>query len=69
MLFTTFEDKALALLSVRAWNDFVLDEWCAAAPELFVPMIIVPLWDPALAATEIERCVAKGALIMLIQRV
>jgi len=35
---------------VEAWNDFVLDEWCAAAPEMFVPMTIVPLWDVSLAA-------------------
>jgi predicted TIM-barrel fold metal-dependent hydrolase len=60
-LFTTFEDKELASLCVQAWNDFVLDEWCAAVPEFFVPMTIVQLWDPQLAAAEIERCVAKGA--------
>lgn len=26
------EDKDLALLCVRAWNDFMLDEWSAAPP-------------------------------------
>ena len=22
------------------------DDWCASAPDRFIPMIIVPLWDP-----------------------
>ncbi|WP_322769333.1 amidohydrolase family protein [Frankia sp. Cr1] len=59
--FVTFEDKDLALACVQAWNDFILDEWCAAAPELFVPMTIAPLWDVELAAKEVERTLAKGA--------
>ena len=60
-LFLTFDDKALADLCVRAWNDFVLDEWCGAAPDLFVPMVLCQLWDPPSAVREIERCAAKGA--------
>ena len=43
--FIDFEDKALALECVRAWNDFILEEWCAAAPEMFVPMTIATVWD------------------------
>ena len=31
-LFLTFQDKALADVCVRAYNDFVLDEWCPAGP-------------------------------------
>jgi predicted TIM-barrel fold metal-dependent hydrolase len=54
-------DKDLGLACVRAWNDWMLDEWCAAYPDRFVPQVIVPLWDPQLAAREIERCAAKGA--------
>jgi predicted TIM-barrel fold metal-dependent hydrolase len=51
----------LANLCVKAWNDFLLDEWCAAEPEMFVPMVICQLWDPELAEAEIRRCVDKGA--------
>ena len=40
------EDKELALLGVKAWNDFSLDEWCATDPARFIPMAITPLWDP-----------------------
>ena len=62
MLFNGFKDKDLADACVRAWNDFILDEWCPGGPPgLFVPMVICQVWDPKLAAAEIERCVAKGA--------
>lgn len=61
-LFIEFKDKELADLSVRAYNDFVIDEWCPAGPPgMFVPTIIVQLWDPELAAREIYRCAALGA--------
>ncbi|MBY8862951.1 amidohydrolase [Nocardia sp. CA2R105] len=59
--FGAFKDKDLALACVRAWNDFILDEWCAAAPDMFVPMTIVPVWDPKLAAAEVERTAALGS--------
>jgi predicted TIM-barrel fold metal-dependent hydrolase len=60
-VFQRAEDKDLALLCVQAWNDFYIDEWCATAPDRFVPLAIVPTWDPGLAAKEIERTAAKGA--------
>ena len=36
------EDKDLALAMVRAWNDWMLDEWCAAYPERFIPQTLDP---------------------------
>lgn len=60
-VFLEGKDKELALLSVKAWNDFHLDEWAAAAPDRIIPLIILPLWDPEAAAAEIYRCAAKGA--------
>jgi len=60
-VFQRAEDKDLALLCVQAWNDFYIDEWCATAPDRFVPLAIVPTWDPELAVKEIERTAAKGA--------
>jgi predicted TIM-barrel fold metal-dependent hydrolase len=60
-VFLQGRDQRLALRCVQAWNDFMLDEWCAAAPGRFIPVVILPLWDPGLAAAEVERTAAKGA--------
>ena len=69
MLFNSFSDKDLASACVEAWNDFILDEWCPAGPPgLFVPMVICQVWDPALAAREIERCASKGREGALLHR-
>ncbi len=56
-----YADKELASLCVAAYNDFHIDEWCAAAPEMFVPCIVGQVWDPVAMAAEIRRCAAKGA--------
>jgi len=60
-VFHEAKDKGLAELCVKAWNDFVLEEFAAAYPGRFIPMMIMPLWDPAAAAKEIERTAALGA--------
>lgn len=54
-------DLDLASACVMAWNDWLIDDWCAAAPDRFIPMTMVQLWDPELAAAELRRCAAKGA--------
>jgi predicted TIM-barrel fold metal-dependent hydrolase len=60
-VFHEAKDKDLALLCVRAWNDFILEELAGAYPGRFIPMMLIPLWDPAAAAEEIERTAALGA--------
>ena len=60
-LFLEFKDKTLADLSVKAYNDWLFEEWCAAAPDLYIPMIITQLWDVEAAADEIRRNAARGA--------
>jgi len=54
-------DHELGMLCVKAWNDFVIDEWAGDNPGRFIPLILIPLWDPTASAREIERCAAKGA--------
>jgi predicted TIM-barrel fold metal-dependent hydrolase len=54
-------DHELGLSCVRAWNDFVLEEWCATDPARLIPLSIVPLWDAGAAAAEIERTATKGS--------
>ncbi|WP_420749379.1 amidohydrolase family protein [Rhodococcus sp. O3] len=60
-VFLEGEDKELALLCVKAWNDHMLDEWCAAAPDRLIPIVILPLWSVEECVREIERTAAKGA--------
>jgi hypothetical protein len=36
-VFREGEDKVLAKLCVQAWNDFNVEEWCAAAPDRLSP--------------------------------
>ncbi len=60
-VFWEAEDKDLAMLCVRAYNDWMIDEWCGTTPGRMIPLVIIPLWDPAAAAAEMERSAAKGA--------
>ncbi|MHB1582961.1 MAG: amidohydrolase family protein [Acidimicrobiales bacterium] len=60
-VFWEARDKDLAMLCVRAYNDWMVDEWCGTTPGRMIPLVIIPLWDPPAAAAEIERCAAKGA--------
>jgi predicted TIM-barrel fold metal-dependent hydrolase len=53
-------DKDLALLCVQAYNDWMVDDWCASAPGRYIPLIIIPLWDPVAAAAEVRRNAARG---------
>lgn len=60
-VFQRSKDKELALASVQAWNDFSIEEWCAAAPDRYVPLAILPTWDVELAAKEVLRVAKMGA--------
>jgi len=55
------KDREFAYVCIKVYNDWVIDEWAGADPGRFIPLIIMPLWDPQLAAREIERCADKGA--------
>jgi hypothetical protein len=39
------KDKDLALIHLRAWNDWHLYEWCNAYPGRFIPCAILPVWN------------------------
>ena len=58
--FTEAKDRDLGLLCVQAYNDWMVDEWCGESGGRLIPLIIVPLWDPVLAAAEVRRNAAKG---------
>jgi predicted TIM-barrel fold metal-dependent hydrolase len=54
------KDPALALASVRAWNDFMLEEWVGHDPARMIPLQLPYLLDPEVAAAEIRRNAARG---------
>ena len=53
-------DLELNEIMIKAYNDWHVDEWCAAHPERFIPCGILPLFDVEKAAREVRRLAGKG---------
>ena len=53
-------DRDLGLACVRAYNDWMVEEWCGDSAGRLIPLAIVPLWDAELAAAEVRRNAARG---------
>lgn len=62
--FLEAKDKELADLCVKAYNDWQVEEWCAGTDGRLIPLIIVQLWDPELAAAEVRRNAERGVRAM-----
>ncbi|HTU05751.1 MAG TPA: amidohydrolase family protein [Mycobacterium sp.] len=60
-LFMEASDREFGFTCLQAYNDWHIEEWAGAAPGRYIPLTLIPMWDPALAAKEMERCAAKGA--------
>jgi predicted TIM-barrel fold metal-dependent hydrolase len=60
-LFQRVPDKDLALVHLRGYNDWHIDEWCASHPGRFIPMGILPTWNMDATVEEIARIAKKGA--------
>ena len=58
--FTEAKDRDLALLCVQAYNDWMVEEWCGTSGGRLIPLTLIPLWDPILAAAEVRRNAARG---------
>jgi predicted TIM-barrel fold metal-dependent hydrolase len=58
--FKEAQDKELALACVRAYNDWMVDEWCDGSGGRLIPLCIIPLWDVHLAAEEVRRNARRG---------
>jgi predicted TIM-barrel fold metal-dependent hydrolase len=59
--FQEAQDKDLALVMLRAYNDWHIDEWCGAYPGRFIPLALPPIWDMDALVGEVHRVAAKGA--------
>src|SRR5271157_1033566 len=59
-VFFDAKERELGLACIRAWNDWLFEEWYTPHPERIVPLGITYLADPELAADEIRRNAARG---------
>jgi predicted TIM-barrel fold metal-dependent hydrolase len=55
------KDLELGEACIRAYNDHLLDVWCATDPERLHGAVILPLADVGAAVAELERVIPKGA--------
>jgi predicted TIM-barrel fold metal-dependent hydrolase len=59
-MFLDAKDKELARRCVRAYNDWMVEEWCAGSGGRLIPLCLIALWDPEQAAAEVRRNAARG---------
>ena len=57
--FGRLQDPELEVACVRAYNDWLIEEW-AGASDRFIPQCIVPIWPPDATVAEIRRAVDMG---------
>lgn len=55
------DDPELALVCIKAYNDYLLEEWCGYAPDRLFGAAILPLNNIDEAVKEFERVAALGA--------
>jgi predicted TIM-barrel fold metal-dependent hydrolase len=59
-MFCEIEDRAYAAALVRAYNDWLVEEWQGADPERIIGAGILPLWDLDESAKELRRIKERG---------
>ncbi len=59
-LFSTCDDKDIAIELLRAYNDWHVEDWCGTHPGRMIPLAVPPIWDPELMAAEVRRMADKG---------
>jgi predicted TIM-barrel fold metal-dependent hydrolase len=59
-LFLWMKNRELGLASLKAYNDWMVEEWAGDSRGRLVPLCLIPLWDPRAAADEVRRNAARG---------
>jgi predicted TIM-barrel fold metal-dependent hydrolase len=59
-VFFDAQNRELGMACIRAWNDWLYEEWYSAYPERIVPLGITYLSNPSWAVEEIERNASRG---------
>jgi predicted TIM-barrel fold metal-dependent hydrolase len=54
------DDRDLGLAVLRAYNDWHIHDWCGTYPGRFIPLGLVPIWDPDAMAAEVSRLAKMG---------
>jgi predicted TIM-barrel fold metal-dependent hydrolase len=57
---STMSDQEIGLASLKAYNDWMIEEWCGAAPDRYIPCQLPWMTDPTVAAAEIRRNAERG---------
>lgn len=60
LTFIEIEDKPYATALIRAYNDWLIEAWCAADPERIIGAAILPLFDLEESARELRRVYERG---------
>jgi predicted TIM-barrel fold metal-dependent hydrolase len=64
-IFSERPDRELALHCIRAYNDWIIDDWGGGPGKgRLLPVTLVPLWDAELAGAEVRRCADKGSYLV-----
>ena len=58
--FVRIKDPELRLACLRAYNQWVLEEWAGAYPDRLIPAQVSALWDAELAAAEVRANAERG---------
>ena len=59
-LFMEAGDREFGFECLQHYNDWLVEDWCGVAPGRYIPLMLIPMWDPTLAAKEMERMAARG---------
>jgi predicted TIM-barrel fold metal-dependent hydrolase len=54
------DDRELGLAVLEAYNNWHVEEWCGTYPGRFIPLGLVPIWDPGAMAVEVRRLSQMG---------
>ncbi len=53
-------DKELGMACVQAYNNWMVEEWCADSGGRLIPLGIIPLWDLEASVAEVHRNAERG---------
>ena len=54
------DDPELRLEVLKAWNDWLVEDFCSVAPDRLIAQCLLPVWDVQESVKELERCAKKG---------